>query len=368
MPEQRRRPDAAAMIDDVRQLVKISSPTSELESVAKAISAANRQLLDRVGSEGEIKVINGRPLLHWGSAQPAVLLLCHLDTVWPHGSFTPDWEIAGDRMRGPGVFDMKAGFVQGIHAIASLLPELNEKLDQVALIATSDEETGSASSQKYLEETAASARAVFVLEASLAGKLKTARSGTSMYRLEVLGVAVHAGLEPEKGINATLEISYVIPLIAALSKPDIGTTVTPTVLQSGTTLNTVPGHAVLDVDVRAKSAAEQIRVDSQIRTIAGLRGEFRWSGGINRPPFESTASASLYELAEKVASELGLPPVGQANVGGASDGNFTAALGIPTIDGMGAVGEGAHAPGEWASIKGMVERSELLAEMIRALL
>jgi glutamate carboxypeptidase len=360
--------NSAAMIDDVRQLVLISSPTSDLEAVAQAIAAANQQMQARLGRAGEIKTINGRPILHWGSSHPSILLLCHLDTVWPHGSFVPDWEIDGDRMRGPGVFDMKAGFVQAVHAIASLIPDLDEKLSDIAIVATSDEETGSATSQLYVEEVAASARAVFVLEASVDGKLKTSRSGTSMYQLKVLGRAVHAGLEPEKGINATIEISHVIPIIAALSRPEIGTTVTPTVLNSGTTLNTVPGVAVLDVDVRAKTVVEQERVDSEIRKIKGANGEFLWSGGVNRPPFETSASAHLYELAEKSAAKLGLTPIGHASVGGASDGNFTAAKGAPTLDGIGAVGEGAHASNEWASINGMRERSELLAEMIRTLL
>lgn len=368
MKMENRRVDQVEMIDDVRKLVEISSPTYDLEAVSRSIDEAERQVEIRLGGEGVVVIVEGRPILHWGSAHPSILLLCHLDTVWPHGSFTPDWEIDGDRMRGPGVFDMKAGFVQGVHAIASLRAEFGDKLNQVALLATSDEETGSSASQRYLEDVASSAKAVFVLESSIDGKLKTSRSGTSMYRLEVIGKAVHAGLEPEKGINATIEISYVIPLIAALSNPEIGTTVMPTVLTSGTTLNTVPGLALLDVDVRAKSANEQERVDLEIRKIKGLRGAFNWSGGINRPPFETDASAALYELAEMSAAKLGLPAIGQASVGGASDGNFTAAKGIPTIDGIGAVGEGAHAPNEWASIKGMVERSELLAEMMRALL
>ena len=358
----------AQMTEDVRKLVEISSPTYDLEAVTHVIEEANRQLLARLGRAGEINLVDGRPLLHWGATNPSILILCHLDTVWAHGSFSPAWQVEGDRMRGPGVFDMKAGFVQGVHAIASLLPEVGEKINAVALLATSDEETGSAASQLYLEELARSAKAVFVLESSLDGKLKTSRSGTSMYQLEVVGKAVHAGLEPEKGINATIEIAHVIPIIAALSRPEIGTTVTPTVLNSGTTSNTIPGLAVLDVDVRAKESDEQVRVDSEIRKIKGARGDFRWSGGINRPPLETKASSALYELAEVSAAKLGLSPLGQASVGGASDGNFTAAKGIPTIDGIGAVGEGAHAPNEWASIRGMDERSRLLAEMIRSLL
>ena len=362
------QPGPIQMTEDVQKLVEISSPTDDVDSVTRVIEEANRQLEARLGRAGEIKIVEGRPLLHWGVNRPSILLLCHLDTVWPHGSFSPDWEVEGDRMRGPGVFDMKAGFVQGVHAIASLLAEVGEKINEVALLATSDEETGSAASRIYIEELASSAKAVFVLESSVDGKLKTSRSGSSMYRLEVVGKAVHAGLEPEKGINSTIEISYVIPMIAALSRPEIGTTVTPTVLNSGTTLNTVPALAVLDVDVRAKDSVEQERVDSEIRTIKGVRGDFRWSGGINRPPLETKASSALYELAEVSAAKLGLTPLGQASVGGASDGNFTAAKGIPTIDGIGAVGEGAHAPNEWASIRGMDERSRLLAEMIRSLL
>ena len=177
----------AGMVEDVRRLVEISSPTYDLEAVSRVIAEANRQIKERLSVAGVVKIVEGRPLLHWGSTNPSILLLCHLDTVWPHGSFTPDWEIDGDRMRGPGVFDMKAGFVQGMHAIASLRSEFEEELDQVALLATSDEETGSASSRHYLEEVAAGAKAVFVLESSIDGKLKTSRSGTSMYRLEVIG-------------------------------------------------------------------------------------------------------------------------------------------------------------------------------------
>jgi len=357
------------MVEQVRRLVEMSSPTYDLEAVTAAIAEANRIVEECLGTSGDVHEVNGRPILHWGARRPSILLLCHLDTVWPHGSFAPSWSVEGDRMRGPGVFDMKAGFVQGLNALSILLPTFGDALkDKVALIATSDEETGSETSRRYIEEAAQSAIAAFVLEASVDGKLKTARSGTSMYRLEVIGKAVHAGLEPENGINATVEISYVVPLIATLSRPEIGTTVTPTVLNSGTTLNTVPGLATLDVDVRAKSAVEQERVDSEIRKIKGARGDFRWSGGINRPPLEESASASLYELAQASATRIGLPPIGRASVGGASDGNFTAALGIPTLDGIGAVGDGAHAPGEWASVNGMEDRSRLLAEMIRTLL
>ncbi len=357
------------MVEQVRRLVEISSPTHDLAAVTTAITEANRIIAESLGSPGEVPEVNGRPILHWGAPRPSILLLCHLDTVWPHGSFAPSWSVEGDRMRGPGVFDMKTGFVQGLNALSILLPAFGNALkEKVALIATSDEETGSETSRRYIEEAAQLAKAAFVLEPSVDGKLKTSRSGTSMYHLAVTGKAVHAGLEPENGINATVEISYVVPLIATLSRPEIGTTVTPTVLHSGTTLNTVPGLATLDVDVRAKSAVEQERVDSEIRKIKGARGDFRWSGGINRPPLEESASASLYELAQTAAARIGLPPIGRASVGGASDGNFTAALGIPTLDGIGAVGGGAHALDEWASIDGMESRSRLLAEVIRPLL
>lgn len=353
-------------MDLVRRLVEISSPTEDLNACRRVIDEANTILTELLGSPGEVKDVLGRPTLRWGSATPRVLLLTHLDTVWPHGSFEPLWQVNGDVIRGPGVFDMKAGFVQAAYALQSLANR-----DGVTILATTDEETGSECSRALIEEIAAGAEAVLVFEASLDGKLKTARKGTSMYRVIVEGRAAHAGLDPEKGINATLEIATLYPAILAAAKSSVGTTVTPTVLHSGTTLNTVPALAQLDIDVRAFTIAEQSRVHAEITSLAGTTSggaSVRIEGGVNRPPLDPSSSARLFEMAVTCAEELGMPKLGSAEVGGASDGNFTAALGIPTIDGIGAVGEGAHAANEWASASAIPERARLASALITKIL
>ena len=173
----------------VRRLVEISSPTEDIDACRKVIAEANAILTELLGTPGEVHDVLGRPTLRWGSATPRVLLLTHLDTVWPHGSFEPLWQVSGDVIRGPGVFDMKAGFVQAAYALQSLSDR-----NGVTILATTDEETGSECSKALIEEIASGAEAVLVFEASLDGKLKTARKGTSMYRVIVEGRAAHAGL------------------------------------------------------------------------------------------------------------------------------------------------------------------------------
>jgi len=350
----------------VRRLVEISSPTEDLDACRRVIAEANAILTELLDVPGEITEVLGRPTLRWGSSKPRVLLLTHLDTVWPHGSFEPLWNVEGDVIRGPGVFDMKAGFIQAAYALQSL-----SNREGVTILATSDEETGSECSRALIEEMARGAEAVLVFEASLDGKLKTARKGTSMYRVIVDGKAAHAGLDPEKGINATLEMATLYPAILAAANPEAGTTVTPTVLHSGTTLNTVPAHAELDIDVRAFTPAEQSRVDSALNALAGHTSggaQVRVEGGVNRPPLDPASSAKLFTMAKECARQLGMPELGSAEVGGASDGNFTAALGVPTIDGIGAVGEGAHAANEWASASAIPIRAKLASALIEKIL
>ena len=212
--------------------------------------------------------------------------------------------------------------------------------------------------------------AVLVLEAGGdGGELKTVRKGVSLYRIHVAGRAAHAGLEPEKGINAAVELARLVIAINDLSSPAQATTVTPTVISAGTTTNTVPAEAFVDVDVRATSAAEQERVDANIRALQAIHPEavVTVSVGVNRPPLEATMSAPLLALAERVALEHDLtPPVGLA-VGGASDGNFTAGIGIPTLDGLGGVGGGAHAETEHALVSAIAPRTALVAGLIRSI-
>ena len=320
---------------------------------------------EQLGTSGEVREVKGYPTLSWRSGKARVLLLCHLDTVWPKGSFTPLWQVHDDVIRGPGSYDMKAGFVQAVLAIAAL-----ENREGVHILATTDEETGSAASRELIEQSARECEYVLVFESAIDGKVKTARKGTSMYQVRAIGKAAHAGLEPEKGINAMTALAALLPKIESLSDSQRATTVTPTTFHAGTTLNTVPAEAVVDVDVRAFSKEEQLRVDEAIRALAGvsLGATIEVSGGINRPPLDPKLSASLFEVAKESAAAIGLDGLEGASVGGASDGNFTAAVGTPTLDGLGAIGDGAHAAHEWVSVHGLTERSALVTEMLRRLL
>ncbi|CAB4748114.1 unannotated protein [freshwater metagenome] len=354
------------LIEDLQKLVEFESPSEDLSAcrgvVDLAVSIANAKLTP------EAKVIeeNGRPVFWWGSSSPEVLILAHLDTVWPKGSFLPTWSVAGDIAKGPGVFDMKAGFLQAIYAVS----EISDAHSKVAIVATTDEEVGSQSSRALIERLAKSAKAVLVLEASLNGKVKTGRKGTAMYQIALHGRASHAGLEPEKGVNATTLISEIVLEVAKLANPEFGTTVVPTVMRSGTTTNTVPALATLDIDIRSFSASELTRIDTAIKnlTSSDSQAKLEVTGGINRPPLEPSSTVELYEILEKVAKEIGLSPIGHASVGGASDGNFAAAAGARVLDGLGAVGDGAHAPHEQILLSSIPARVTLLTAFIKELI
>lgn len=351
------------MLAAIEALVKCESPSEDIDACRSVVALASDIATRVLGTPAQIKEVEGRPVFWWGSERPKVLVLAHLDTVWPIGSFTPLWNIEGDVLRGPGVFDMKAGFVQALYALKGIDGD-------VALVATTDEEIGSHKSKALIKELSESASAVLVLEASLDGKVKTGRKGTAMYQISVHGKASHAGLEPEKGINATTEISHVVLSLAALENSEHGTTVVPTMLKSGTTINTVPELAVLEIDARSFSQDDLMRVDTAIKnlkaTIPGARIEV--AGGLHRPPLQPSSTAELYEIAEKVAAEIGMPPLGSAEVGGASDGNFAAAAGARVLDGLGAVGGGAHAANEWVSVSSIEARSAFLHAFIKELL
>ena len=351
-------------LKDIQILVECESPTEDLAAcnqvIDLAVEIANNLLKTPAAKINE----NGRPVFWWGAKNPKILLLCHLDTVWPKGSFQPTWKIEADTATGPGVFDMKAGFVQALYAIS----QVSGAQENVALVATTDEETGSATSKALIERLAKTVQAVLVFEASLDGKVKTGRKGTAMYQVSVTGKAAHAGLEPEKGINATTELAKLVMQISALENPEFGTTAVPTVMQSGTTTNTVPALAKLDIDVRSFTMAELNRIDKSIKGLSSQVAKVEVTGGINRPPLEISSTKELYEKLEKVAKNLGLAPIGHVSVGGASDGNLAAAAGAKVLDGLGAVGMGAHAPGESIKISTVEERIKLTASFINELL
>ncbi|HWC14236.1 MAG TPA: M20 family metallopeptidase [Actinomycetota bacterium] len=355
------------MVDALATLVAVESPSSDLVATAECARVARSLAVDLLGSDGELLQVEGRSHLRWrfGSATK-VVLLGHLDTVWATGT-TAVWpfEVNEDNATGPGCFDMKGGVVQLLFATAAL-----DDLDGVVILLTTDEELGSPSSRDLIAESVADAEAVLVLEPSASGSLKTQRKGVSTYRVEVTGRAAHAGLDPENGINAALEIAHQVVAISELAAPEIGTTVTPSVLTGGTTTNTVPSKASVAVDARAFTAAEQERVDAGLRslepTIAGAK--LTVERVTTTAPLERTSSQALYARAQEVAADIGIGALTEKAVGGGSDGNFTAGLGIPTLDGLGPVGGNAHAEGEWISISAMPERAALVSGLLSALL
>jgi len=351
------------MLSALEKLVRLESPTEDLAACRAVIELASQIALDVLGTPAQVREVNGRPVFWWGAQNPDVIVLAHLDTVWPKGSFQSLWSIKENVASGPGIFDMKAGFIQALFAMKGID-------GSVALVATSDEETGSTTSKEFIKEISAKAKAVLVVEATLNGKVKTGRKGTAMYQVKIHGKASHAGLEPEKGINATVEMGHAILAVSGFENKELGTTVVPTMLRSGNTTNTVPDLAVLDIDVRSFSMAELQRVDAAVRNLTAVNSAAKYeiTGGFNRPPLETTSTMALYERAERVAKALGMPPLGHASVGGASDGNFAAAAGAQVLDGLGAVGDGAHAAHEWIDISTLENRSALLHALIKDIL
>lgn len=365
------------MLEHLEALVNVESGSTDIDGIRECASVIEKLAHELTGPSVEtVEAEDGRVHLVWrfgGTASPTrVLLVGHFDTVWPRGTLAR-WPFAvdsdGDRATGPGAFDMKAGIVQMFHAIAALGD--GGSTDGLAVVLTSDEELGSQTSRGLIEDLAAGASAALVLEPSAdGGALKIARKGTSMYEVTVEGRAAHAGLEPEKGANATVELAHQVLAINTLGRPELGTTVTPTVASAGTTTNTVPAQALLHVDVRAETPGEQQRVDAEMRSLRARVPGTRLSvtGGPNRAPFPRDSSADLFRLASSVASDLGLPALVGVAVGGGSDGNFTAGAGVPTLDGLGAVGGNAHGEGEWVHVPSMAERAALLTGLLRRLL
>jgi glutamate carboxypeptidase len=357
------------MTADIRELVECESPSADAGAVARSADVVARLGTRLLGVAPERL---GPAHLRWQFGGPArmqarVLLLGHHDTVWPLGSLaTRPYALTGGVLRGPGCFDMKAGLVLAFYAVAALPDRAG-----VTLLVTGDEEIGSPTSRDLIESTARGCAGALVLEASAdGGALKTERKGTSAYRVHATGRAAHAGLEPERGVNASIELAHQLLAVAALGDPALGTTVTPTVLTAGTTTNTVPAAGEFAVDVRARDVAEQGRVDRALRALRPVLPGARLtvSGGPNRPPLSSAASSDLYARAVELAVALGRPAPGRAAVGGGSDGNFTAGLGIPTLDGLGALGGGAHADDEHVLVGELPARAALVAALVADLL
>ena len=353
------------MVDCLETLVNQESPSGDPALLGAALDTVDGMLARLVGSGGRRVEAGGAAHLVWGTGRPRALLLCHVDTVWPRGTLAR-WPFSVDRGRatGPGVVDMKAGIVQVLFALSALgAPE------GLRLLVTTDEEVGSPSSRAPIEEAASGLEAALVLEASYNGALKVARKGTAQYTVRIKGRAWHAS-EPARGANATLEMARQMLDVAGLADTRLGTTATPTMAAAGTTANTVPAHAEFRVDSRAASTAELERIE---RAMRGLRPhldgtEITVLGGIERAPMSREISRGLFERAQAVAATLGLPPLRGVLAPGGSDGQFTAAIGTPTLDGLGAVGGHAHAEGEWVEVERMPERAALLAALLQDIL
>ena len=358
--------DGRGLLDDIGELVSCESPSADIDAVSRCADLVDALAVRRIDAKAERVVVSGRPHLRWQFGNPRVVLIGHLDTVWPVGTLARwPFEVDGDRMTGPGVFDMKTGLVQLFAAL-----QAQDELDGIAVLVTSDEEVGSTTSQELIESTCRGARAALVLEPSSDGALKVARKGVGMFTVDVHGRAAHAGLEPHNGINATVESAHQILAIAGLARPEIGTTVTPTVMTAGTTSNTVPAQARISVDVRAETTAEMQRVEAALQLLSPqLTGaEVKAVAVSVRQPLERSMSAELFDRINRHAADLGLPALDGVAVGGGSDGNITAGLGVPTLDGLGAVGANAHAEGEWASTSALPQRTALVAALVRDLL
>ena len=360
----------------LRDLVRQESPSEDRAAVnaaAAMVEAHARALGGRIRhhrqkSFGDILELRFGPAR---SPRKPILLLGHLDTVWPMGTLkTMPWREENKedgRFYGPGVLDMKAGVAMALTAVEILKTE-SLPHRPVILLLTGDEETGSHASRDLLEKTAARCEAVYVLEPAqgLDGAYKTARKGIANYRVHVTGVAAHSGVNFEQGHSAIAELARQVAAIESLTDLKRGVTVNVGTIHGGTHSNVIPAEAWAEVDVRVPRASDFARIDHKLKRLRPHDKScvLKIEGGMNRPPMERTgATVALYRKAAALAAKLGFE-LEEAATGGGSDGNFTSALGIPTLDGMGAVGEGAHARNESILLKHLAPRTALLAAML----
>jgi len=368
------RPRQAAMTRLLGQFVRAESPSFDKTAVdrfGRMVAAEWRRrgakvTLLRQRKRGDHIRAEWNPRGYRARGQ--ILVLGHLDTVYGRGILARmPFRLSRGRAYGPGVFDMKGGLVIALFAVDALnvtgcVPE-----KRIVFLWTSDEEIGSGTSRAAIEREARRSDAVLVLEPALGldGRVKTGRKGVGEIEIVATGRAAHAGLNPKDGINAIEEIALQIARISRWNQPGRGITVNAGVIEGGTRTNVIPDRARVLVDVRAVRAGDMRALERKFRALRPiLRGaKLQIRGGFNRPPMERKNSAGLYVKARSLAREMGVT-LGEAYVGGGSDGNFTAALGVPTLDGLGAVGEGAHSPDENILIRALPERAALVAGLL----
>jgi glutamate carboxypeptidase len=358
------------LLETVEALVRRESPTTDKAAV------------DRCGAElaSRLQAIGGRVtrlprtdrgdhlLTEFGCGTSQLLLLGHFDTVWPVGQLDRMPLTRKDgRLHGPGVFDMKAGIAIGMLATRALLETGTPVARRIVMLWTSDEEIGSGSSRAAIEDEARRSDAVLVLESSLpGGAVKTSRKGCGGYQVVVRGVSAHAGIEPQKGASAVQELAHQILRVNALQDLERGVSVNVVQVSGGVRSNVIQDEAHAIVDVRVPSAAAAATIDAAFRALRPVdpRTTMECTGGMDRPPLERTADVErLYKRARDIARALG-HQLDEGATGGGSDGNFTAAIGIPTLDGLGAIGDGAHALHEHVDIESLPDRAALIAGVI----
>lgn len=361
------------MIEDVQRLVESESPSTDkarLDQTAELVTewlAASGFTISVVKQEQAGNHVRG--YLPGTVEEAPLLILAHYDTVWKAGTLVDiPFSHADGILRGPGVFDMKVGLVQAVWAVRALRA-VGKVRRPIVFLSNSDEEIGSVCSRSLIEEEARQAHLALVFEASHHGALKTARKGTLMYEWHLYGKASHAGLAPGEGVSAVEELADQIVALRRVADPEKGTTVNVGVIEGGSRSNVVPAEARASLDVRVLTMSEADRIAAYMTGLRPIREGVRIavSGGLNRPPMERTAKVvELFRRVQAIGHDLGID-LEEATVGGASDGNFCAAIGIPVLDGMGAVGDGAHANHEHVVAETMPVRAALAAHLLAVL-
>jgi glutamate carboxypeptidase len=372
--------DVDAMMGCLKRAVEIESPTSSKPHVDRMAAFFSREFMR---AHGNVKVLKhataGSGVLaeFFGNAKKAhgdrrkpILLLGHIDTVWDVGTLDRmPFRVLKGRAHGPGILDMKSGIVIGLWAIRALQAAKVAPSSPVRFFLNSDEEVSSRAFRKVILAEARRARAVLVLEpAADRGALKTARKGVGEFRITVHGRSAHAGINPAAGVNAVAELARQLLRVESFARPKQGLTLNVGVIEGGTRSNVIPERAWAAVDVRIPRLGDQKKIERKVYGLKPFNPEARLeiAGGVNRPPMEHARAAALFLKAKELGRQMGMR-IEEASTGGGSDGNFTAALGIPTVDGLGGVGDGAHALHEHVVIAELPRRAALLAALIAAL-
>lgn len=359
------------MIGMIREIVDIESPSHDAQrsrEVANWVESQFRSTgvdlsIDRIAvDDGEHIIIRA-----FGGDAKHTMLLGHTDTVHPVGTNLKNpTRIDGDYFYGCGIFDMKANIVLMVEALRYFAATGTASAEPITIFLSCDEEVGSHTGREIAESVATDASRCFVFEPSAEGRVKTGRKGTGQYVLRAHGTPAHAGLEPEKGVNAVAELARQVANIHAIARGDVGTTVNVCTFRGGTTSNVIPDYAQCEIDVRFASMSEGSRVDTELRSLVPFdpRVSLELLGAVNRPPLErDDAVIELYEMARSSAASFGYE-LGETQVGGASDGNFIAALGVPVLDGLGIAGAGAHTLSEHILVSDIANRATLVTLLL----